>query len=64
MKAAEDGEIHEDASAVAENNAKRKDSAVEVGSGGGTVTANLSERKPSAWSRRDGNQRPVKMVNV
>ncbi|KAE9446916.1 hypothetical protein C3L33_21186, partial [Rhododendron williamsianum] len=40
---------------------KRKDSAVEVGSGGGTVTANLSERKPSAWSRRDGNQRPVKM---
>ncbi|XP_058191847.1 uncharacterized protein LOC131308835 isoform X2 [Rhododendron vialii] len=61
VKAAEDGEIHEDASAVAENNAKRKDLAVEVGSGGGTVTANLSERKPSAWSRRDGNQRPMKM---
>lgn len=61
VKAAEDGEIHEDAAAEAEKNAKNKDSAVDVGSAGGTFAANQSERKPSAWSRRDGNQRPMKM---
>ncbi|KAH7840629.1 hypothetical protein Vadar_019436 [Vaccinium darrowii] len=38
-----------------------KDSAVDVGSAGGTFAANQSERNPSAWSRRDGNQRPMKM---
>ncbi|XP_057464672.1 uncharacterized protein LOC130754468 [Actinidia eriantha] len=56
---AEDGEIHED-DAEATKNAKSKASAVE-GSVGGAVAANQSERKPSTWSRRDGNQRPAKM---
>ena len=57
---AEDGEIHED-DAEATKNAKSKASVVE-GSVGGAVAANQSERKPSTWLRRDGNQRPAKMV--
>ncbi|XP_059653406.1 uncharacterized protein LOC132300388 [Cornus florida] len=52
----EDGEITEDAVEVA-NNAK-KDSTVE--DGGGSFAANLSERKPSNWLRRDTNPRQFK----
>uniref|UniRef100_A0A5B7ACR4 Pinin/SDK/MemA protein domain-containing protein n=1 Tax=Davidia involucrata TaxID=16924 RepID=A0A5B7ACR4_DAVIN len=54
----EDGEITEDAAEVAKN-AQKDDSTVEGSAG--SVSANQSERKPSNWSRRDGNQRSSKM---
>uniref|UniRef100_A0A5B7AF65 Putative pinin n=1 Tax=Davidia involucrata TaxID=16924 RepID=A0A5B7AF65_DAVIN len=54
----EDGEIAEEA-AEAPKNPKKKDATVE--GSGGSVSTNQSEREPSNWSRRDGNQRPSKM---
>lgn len=52
----EDGEIIEDASVKNDTN---KDSAVEESVGG--TSDNQNNRRPSNWSRRDGNQRPSKM---
>lgn len=54
----EDGEIVEDASEPAKEVAS-KDGGVDEGAGNSTPT--LSERKPSNWSRRDNNQRMVKL---
>lgn len=43
--------------------ANKEDSAVEEGSSR-EAHVSQNERKPSNWLRRDGNQRPSKMVNM
>lgn len=60
----EDGEIVEDPAVT--NDAKKKQSAEEgnTGAGTGNQDGNPSYLQQSGWSRRDGNQRPGKRVNI
>lgn len=55
----EDGEIVEDTPEVPK---ETKDSAYEESSG--KAIAMQGEGKPGTWSRREGNQRPFKMVTL
>ncbi|XP_051147374.1 uncharacterized protein LOC127262633 [Andrographis paniculata] len=54
----EDGEIAEGSEVV--NDVEKKDSAAAAGETA-EENANHGERRPSNWSRRDGNQRPSRM---
>lgn len=57
----EEGEIAEDVSG-APRDANKEESIVEAIPR--VAPANQNERKPSNWLRRDGFQRPSKMVNM
>ncbi|KAL3382438.1 hypothetical protein AABB24_002128 [Solanum stoloniferum] len=57
----EEGEIAEDVSG-APRDANKEESIVEASPK--EAPANHNERKPSNWLRRDGYQRPSKMVNM
>lgn len=57
----EEGEIAEDVSG-APRDANKEESIVEASPR--EAPANHNERKPSNWLRRDGYQRPSKMVNM